>query len=186
MGSEPVLCSRDGKIFVLRMESQDLITDGTPRWVTARRRGVDDAHGSSWTVTACDCPGGRGTGRVLPLVLGCPEGQRSLTVQRPVAPASGSVGPLLCPPHPRRAWGTRGESCMPGSWSSRKDRLCTCLVTIFDRKKYLRGYLVSSEQREAGEEGTECLWSQHRSFYSCNPTSYLLDLVLGYRSLRGL
>lgn len=97
MGSEPVLCSRDGKIFVLRMESQDLITDGTPRWVTARRRGVDDAHGSSWTVTACDCPGGRGTGRVLPLVLGCPEGQRSLTVQRPVAPASGSVGPLLCP-----------------------------------------------------------------------------------------
>lgn len=98
VGSEPVLCSGDGKIFVLRMESQDLITDGTPRWATARRRGVDDAHGSSWTVTACDCPGGRGTGRVLPLVLGCPEGQRSLTVQRPVAPASGSVCPLLCSP----------------------------------------------------------------------------------------
>lgn len=41
MGSEPVLCRGDGKVFVLRIKSQDLITDGTRRWVIARRRGAE-------------------------------------------------------------------------------------------------------------------------------------------------
>ena len=103
-GPEPGQRSGNGGGFALQVESQALVTDGTLE-VGDREKGLDDARGSDWVVTACDCLGAicpKGSLRDSPASLHRRR-RHLLWVCQPAV----CVLPLCPHPQPRRAGVTR-------------------------------------------------------------------------------